>query len=449
MPARPTEPPVAGGRTTSVVQRAVAWFLGWSLLALVGLAIGTVVIASDLAKDAAVREARLRGMSFGHNVAAPLVDARVRSGRPADAALLGEVMRNRLRDGSIVHIKLWSQDGRMIWADQDTLVGQRFRLAPVVRQLFGTDDVVTEFSDPTSGEDALDRGDGRLLEVYVGAHDADGEPLVFEASWATDHIEGDQQAIRRRLLPLVLGALVLFELAVLPLAVSLARRVDRIQTERSAMLLHALSSADRERRRIAHDLHDGLLQDLAGLGYALPAVSAQLPPEAHLARGALVDAAAVIERDMTALRSLLTDVYPADLTTGGLADAVATLAGIAGQSGLAVDIDLDGLVRDTPSHVAQLSYQVIREGLRNVVKHAHATRAEVRAGIGSGTVTVTVLDDGTGPSRVATAPGHLGLRLLEDTLGDAGGHLVLERRETGGTALIATFPWDVEGRTGW
>jgi signal transduction histidine kinase len=437
-------PPVAA---RSIVRRAVTWFLGWSLLALAILGMGIVLVANELAKDSAFREARLRTTGFGRDVAAPLVDATVRNGGPEQDAL-ASLMRSRMRDGSIVHIKLWSSGGAIIWADDPDLLGKTFPLEAGVRSLFGTDDVRAEFSDLSAAENVEERGEGRLLEVDVGARDANGVPFVFESYWSTAHLRSDQIAITRRLVPLGLGALVLFELAILPLALSLARRVDRIQAERSTVLRHALSAADRERRRIAQDLHDGLLQDLAGLGYALPAVGAQLPPEAHQARRALVDAAAVIERDMTALRSLLTDVYPADLTTGGLADAVVALARQAGQAGLAVDAHLDGLSKETPLHVAQLSYQVIREGLRNVVKHAGATRAEVRAAVESGRVTVTVLDDGRGPTGVASAPGHLGLRLLEDTLGDVGGHLTLERRETGGSALTATFPWGITGHAG-
>jgi signal transduction histidine kinase len=445
MLGRSTDRPTGGVRTTSAVHRAVAWFIGWSLFALAGLAVVALVIANEVAKDSAVREASLRTRMFGRNVASPLVNAAVRSGRPQDLRLLGDVLRNRLRDGSVVHIKIWDKDGRVLWADEAGLIGRQFSMTPDVQELFGTEGVVAEFSDLTQSENVLEHGEGPLLEVYAGTYDAEGLPFVFESYWATDHIQDDQRALEKRLEPLVLGALVLFELAILPLAISLARRVDRIQAERTAMQLRALDATDRERRRIAQDLHDGLLQDLAGLGYALPAVGAQLPPEAHEARRVLVDAAAVVERDVIALRSLLTDVYPADLTTGGLADAVAALARQAGQAGLVVDTHLEGLSEDSPPHVAQLCYRIIREGLRNVVKHAEATHTEVRAGVESGIVTVSVLDDGRGPSRFSSEPGHLGLRLLEDTVGDVGGQVALKRRESGGSALTATFPWGING----
>src|SRR5471032_2221252 len=66
----------------SIVRRAVTWFLGWSLLTLVILGIGIVIVANQLAKDAAFREARLRSTGFARTAAAPLVNATVRNGGP-------------------------------------------------------------------------------------------------------------------------------------------------------------------------------------------------------------------------------------------------------------------------------------------------------------------------------------------------------------------------------
>jgi signal transduction histidine kinase len=424
----------------SIVRRAVTWFLGWSLLTLVILGIGIVIVANQLAKDAAFREARLRSTGFARTAAAPLVNATVRNGGPLQKAQLASRMRSRLNEGSIQHIKLWNSAGTIIWSDERNLAGKTFPLNGEVKSLFGTNHVRAEFSDLTAAENVDERGEGPLLEVYVGVRDANGVPFVFESYWSTGHLHADQIAITRRLVPLGLGALVLFELAVLPLALSLARRVDRIQAERSTVLRHALSAADRERRRIAQDLHDGLLQDLAGLGYALPSVLAQLPPGSEPVRRALTDAAGVVQRDMAALRSLLSDIYPADLVTGGLADAVADLTRRAAGSGVEVDVDVDAVSMELPLAVTQLSYQVIREGLRNVVKHAEATHAEVVARVDGPVIVVGVCDNGKGLDPGAPAVGHLGLRMLGDTLRDVGGHLQIEGRVGGGTCLTATFP---------
>jgi len=429
----------APGPSRSIVRRAVTWFLGWSLLALAILGMGIVLVANELAKDAAVREARLRSTGFGRGVAAPLVDANVRNGGPERGAL-ATLMRSQMRDGSIKHIKLWASDGSIIWADNPDLVGKTFPLDGEVKALFGTQRIRAEFSDLSAAENVDERGEGPLLEVYVAARDANGVPFIYESYWSTAHLHDDQIAITRRLVPLGLGSLVLFELAVLPLALSLARRVDRIQAERSTVLRHALSAADRERRRIAQDLHDGLLQDLAGLGYALPSVLAQLPPGSEPARTALTHAAGVVQRDMAALRSLLSDIYPADLGAGGLADALGDLTQRAAESGVTVDVNVEAISTGLPLVVTQLSYQVIREALRNVVKHAEATHAEVVARVEGPDIVVGVCDNGKGMQPGGAATGHLGLRMLGDTMHDVGGHLNIEGRDGGGTCLTATFP---------
>ena len=83
---------------------------------------------------------------------------------------------------------------------------------------------------------------------------------------------------------------------------------------------------------------------------------------------------------------------------------------------------------------------MLREGLRNVVKHANASRATLIAAVEGDEATVTVVDDGSGPPPGLVATGHLGLRLLEDTLTDVGGSLRLARRAEGGIELVARFP---------
>ena len=206
------------------------------------------------------------------------------------------------------------------------------------------------------------------------------------------------------------------------------------------MLRHALSASDLERRRIARDLHDGLVQDLAGLGYALPSVLDQLPPEAEDARRVLGSVSVQLHRDVTALRGLLIDVYPSSLSGGGLQPAVEELAKRARESGLLVTVVVDSALTDTSPEVAKLVYRVVREALRNVVRHAHATQASVVADVVGHQAVVTVSDDGVGMDGIPTPSGHVGLRLLTDTLDDVGGRIRLSSPPGGGTTVRATFP---------
>ena len=92
--------------TPSVVRRALRRFIVGSVLALLLVGLASVVVAKNLADDAALGEALLRGSAFADGVAGPLVNDGVRHGDVKQLAILDYVMRSRLRDGSITHINV-------------------------------------------------------------------------------------------------------------------------------------------------------------------------------------------------------------------------------------------------------------------------------------------------------------------------------------------------------
>jgi len=434
----------AGRVASPVVRSAVVRFTASGLVTLVLLTIGTVVIAGQIARHQAVDEARAQGAGIASKLAAPLINRDVRRHRPGAGMQLDTVMRNRMQDGSVRHVKFWDQQGRVIWSDERDLVGRRFDLPEDVASLFGTRDVTAELSDLSKAENVGERSEGQLLEVYAGAFDADGAPLVFEAYMATDQIKDDAHTIVVAFVPLIVGALGLFLLAVLPLAVSLGRRVERAQLDRSKMMRHALLASDLERRRIAQDLHDGVIQDLAGLGYALPIARREMRAGGDLGlAGATLDrVTGLVQHDVARLRTLMTDIYPPDLQGQGLLSAIEDLVqATASEAGLEASLSLDPDL-ELPSEAGRLAYRVIREALRNVVKHAQARHVTVELGQDPDHVLVRVTDDGRGPGPEPGAgrEGHLGLRLLMDTVDDFGGRLELRPGTTGGSSLVARFP---------
>jgi signal transduction histidine kinase len=416
-------------------------FVAGSLIALVAIGIVTLFVAKNLAEGAALREARTRGAALARVVAGPLVNADLRRGDKGHLSVLGDAMRSRQAEGGIVHIKLWDSDGQVLWSDEHTLRGRHYRLEPAVRQIFGTSNVVSHISRLDRDENELESDKGPLLEVYAGAIDADGVPLVFETYWSDAMIAEDRHAIMDRLAPVTLGSLTLFAVAVFPLAMSLGRRVDRTQSERNTMLRHAISAADLERRRIAQDLHDGVVQDLAGLAFALPSIRDQLPasPAADPARRVIDELKSVVQRDIAGLRSMLTETYPPGLEDEGLVAAVDALAKRGISAGVTVTVDVGALADERLDDI-RLVYRVIREGLRNVVRHAHAANATVSGTRAGADLVVVVADDGRGPGGAAIESGHLGLRVLADLLRDVGGTLELLPRTGGGTILRAAFP---------
>ena len=408
------------------------------------ISIATVFISQRLAREEALEDAQARAGGIARGVA-DLVTGPLKAGDEQAVARVSSIMEPRLRSGALTHVKLWAPDGTIIWADEPSLIGRQFPLEADVTSLFGTSDVTAELSNLDKPENAEERLEGELLEVYVGAYDSTGRPMVFEAYLPTEGMEEKEKELIAELLPLSLGGLLIFQITVLPLAVSLARRVDRAQQERAKVLRHGLLASDLERRRIAQDLHDGVIQDLAGLGFAMPIVAEQLPsgPEAADAREAVAHVSTVLSRDVTALRSLLTDIYPPNLEGEGLVAAVEELAMRAEDAQVSVSVEVSPDFH-APLDATRLAYRVVREGLRNVLRHARATAAQVHLLRNGDDIVVRVVDDGRGvDENTVTAPGHLGLRLLADTVQDLGGRLDLSPGARGGAILEAVFPADL------
>lgn len=425
-----------------VMRQALLRFVASSFASLCVLGAGAVFLSEHIAHEEALRDARSRGAAVAHSVAAPLVDSEVRAGSPKALARLGEVLENRMRDGSVTHIKLWTDTGHVLWSNRPEIVGKQFQMGEEIESLFGTTREVSSLIAADHPEHAGEKGDGAVVEVYVGTEDADGVPLVVETYMSAQSMETDADAILGKLLPFGLGVLLIFQLSILPLAVSLAKRIRSGQAELAEMSRRAQLSSEVERRRIAQDLHDGVVQDLAGLSYAFPAVVASVVPgpEGDPARETAERISAVLQRDVAALRTLLTDIFPPNLEGEGLSDALTVLADKAGESGVRVTVEVEDGFKVPVEH-ARLVYRLVREGLRNVVTHARARHASVHLGRLDGDVVVRVADDGRGLGNLSVRrPGHLGVALLSAAVTDLGGCLELRPGVSGGTVLEAWFP---------
>jgi signal transduction histidine kinase len=422
-------------------QSAIRRYVVSSLAVLLVVAIGAALLARQLAADLALDDASARASSFAHGIVGPLLNAPAPNGQARDLSAIDVLMTSRIKDHSIEHAKLWDRDGQVIWSDERAIIGERFTLDPDDAALLGTDKVSAKLSDLTKAENVAERGHGPLLEVYVGARDANGNPFLYEAYSTTARMDADQARILKQFALLGLGSLALLQLAMIPLAITLARRVARARTDRDRMLGHALAASDLERRRIARDLHDGLVQSLSALQYSLPAVRGSIPASEADAHDVLQSVERELETDVHSLRQMMTNIYPADLSEGLLQPAVEDLADHAREAGLDVEVSLDAHLAHPPSEIAQMVYRIVREGLRNIVRHAHASRVTVVARVSAGIVEVSVDDDGQGAGGVSGKEGHIGLRLLSDAVKDMGGQLTFSRSDLGGARLRATFPF--------
>lgn len=416
-------------------------------LVLVVLVTASAWLGTTVSREHSLAESRRLSQAIADALVAPLITDELSDPRSEDAELLDRLMRSRIEDGSMVRVKIWRPDGTIVWSDQEELIGRRFEIEPQDRELFGTHDATAELSSLDKPENARERAAGELIEVYAGTIGADGSPILFEAYLPANEILEQSKTLVTALLAMSVGVLVLFAAAAVPLGLSLARRVERSQQQRARMIRHGLLASDLERRRIAADLHDSVIPDLAGVVYLLPVVKDRVAngdeAESYLDR--IRD---IVARNVAALRSALVIVHPPDLERAGLGVVLGDLAAEAEPHGLVAEVEVrEGF--SAPLLAEQLICRVVREGLRNVTRHARASRAEVRVWEADGMVHVEVTDNGVGPrlgpdGTVVIPAGHLGLTLLADTVRDLGGCLELSEGDEAGARLSVRFPQDVD-----
>ncbi len=352
-----------------------------------------------------------------------------------------------LRD-PLVRIKLWDEDGKIVYSDEPRLIGSTYGLGEEELAALRSGGVEAELTDLAKPENRFERRQGELLEVYFPITAPDGSRLLFEAYTRYDSVVSSGRDIRVAIIPALLGALALLAIVQIPLAARMARRIRDDYSRREALLRRAVDASDLERRRIAADLHDGVVQRMAGTTYTLDALAAAGDPDPGEAKQALRDAAATTRASIRELRTTLIEIYPQGLErAGGLERAVLDLLSRFEPGGVETGCRFGSDAADLPLEQQQLLYRVAREALRNAEKHAGGTSVEVRleqSGERGERTRMTVTDDGRGFDPAATGAGeqegHLGLPLLAELVADAGGELRIESSPGAGTTVTAELP---------
>ncbi|MCB1015343.1 MAG: sensor histidine kinase [Acidimicrobiales bacterium] len=437
MPARPTS-----------VRREVLRFALPGVVALVVVVAASVGLARSIATEEARRDAEATAELVARTVIEPNLTPALIEGDEAALAALDAQVRAAVLVEPTVTARVWAEDGRIVYSDKADLIGDRYELDEDDLEDLrsgGTDAGVSDLSKP---ENRFERGFGELLEVYTGVQSASGDQFLFEIYQRQASIDSDATRIFRSLLPVVVGSLVLLMAIQLTLAWRMARRLEQGQRERERLYRQALDASDAERRRIAADLHDGVVQDLAGVGFALAALADRAECERGDGDGAgrLAASADTVRRSVRALRSLLVEIYPPNLADAGLDRALGDLVAST-HSWREVSVDAEpGL--DLDDAQTAVVYRVARESLQNVRKHAAATAVDVRVRRGEdGGAVLTVTDDGRGfvpalgdDGFLSSPDGHVGLRLMVDLAREAGGHLEVRSAPGAGTTVRLEVP---------
>jgi signal transduction histidine kinase len=280
---------------------------------------------------------------------------------------------------------------------------------------------------------ALGRG-RQIVPPRTGINEAD---LIAQVLCST---EADLER-RTAELTQTVGALRHGEKRLLKLSDDLRQALD----ERKELLNRILSAQERERQRIARELHDHLGQYFAAMLLGLKAAdkASSWHDEGHLRITDLKDMTSAMSREV---HQLSWELRPTALDDLGLEAAIANyLEKWSGRFDLNVDFVSNLREKRLSAPVEITLYRVLQEAMTNVAKHAHAERVSVVLDADSAEVRLVVEDDGTGfalrsanmPSAATDGFGLLGIR---ERLALVGGSLFIEPVPDHGTALFCRIP---------
>ena len=416
------------------VRAAVAKFLLMGFLALLIVATPVAFWIRAEAERHALDNALLLTQRVADLTIKPLVDEALLAGDASALDALDEALDPWRKDAAVLRIKVWDSSGRVVYSDIRSLVGQHFDLPGWGRDLLAGGPGTASLESQQELENEYELASGELVEVYVSSAATDGTPLIFEAYYDDDPVRDEQQAVLYSMIPPLLLALAALQLAQLPPAIRLARGIQDHQVTRNRLLKRAVEASDLERRRIARDLHDEVIQDLSGLGYALESEELHGPPEQ---RPVLGGARTILQQSVRALRAMTQELYPPDIEQLGLRTSLERLAEPHQERGITVHLLIPHDVRLGHASSALL-YRVAREALSNSAKHSGATTVKLSLRTDQRGTEISIADNGQGFDKSqGAAEGHLGLRILQDTVREAGGAFEILSVPGAGTTVTA------------
>ena len=279
-------------------------------------------------------------------------------------------------------------------------------IVPIVRRFEAVGVIV---AGDREGATTLSSEDERLLQAYAAR-----TVLALELAQALSTERDRADAVER-------------------LVASEIRDASRRET-----LRRVVEAQERERRRLAIELHDETGQSLAAVLMGLRRLEESDDPAA--VRSTVEELRATVVNAVQELRALAVELRPKALDDFGLAPALERLVDTySRRTGLEVDSHLAGLEPRLAEPVESALYRIAQEALTNIAKHAGASAVSIVTRRDGERLTMIVEDNGTGFDETTPAQG-LGLVSMRERAELLGGSLRVESSTDHGTTLVVEVP---------
>jgi len=206
-----------------------------------------------------------------------------------------------------------------------------------------------------------------------------------------------------------------------------------------------LTEREQERKALARELHDQVIQDLLSLNYQLEEI------EVEAEQSAQADELAEVRTSIRALvddvRRICGNLRPPTIDSLGLGAALQSyVRDWSSRSGIAITLDLDTRLARLPEAIELSIFRIIQEGLSNVRKHGRATAVQIRLNHTSPrTLMISIADNGRGLPKdfdlsALGGEGHYGMLGISERVALLEGRLSLQNHANGGLLLQVEIP---------
>ena len=228
----------------------------------------------------------------------------------------------------------------------------------------------------------------------------------------------------------------------LQFSLQFSRKQLRIAREAQGQLSGLLiNSQEKERRRLAAELHDDFSQRLALLALGLENAAEALPDSPRSAQQQLhelLNSASKIGADIHTVSHRL---HSATLETLGLVPGIEALCKeFSDRHRIEIEFSSEDIPKGVHSDVALCLFRIVQEALQNLKKHSGAAKAEVRLSRARNKILVSILDEGKGFDPRVSGELGLGIRSMRERAHLVGGHLKIYSEPGKGTRIEATVP---------
>ncbi len=216
---------------------------------------------------------------------------------------------------------------------------------------------------------------------------------------------------------------------------SMARNI----TERKRLEREILEISNREQRRIGHDLHDGVCQQLAAIAYRMDIMADQLQEKGLAESSELERIGGLVNETITQTRRVARGLFPVRLEENGLVSAIEEFAANAESLfKIQCQFSCDKSLLAVDNTVSLHLYYIIQESVLNAVKHGEATSIRISITRDSDHFVLTIRDNGTGFQSPVGSTG-MGIRIMRYRSSVIGSTLDLKSAPGQGTQIVCAF----------